>query len=93
MRRRQETGATSPPTGHAWFAAGPATFGSFIREQRIRTGMSRSTLAQRTRLSHRMVEDIECNRVTPAYSDVQTLAAAFGLNESELLKRVGYVGH
>ncbi len=81
---------SDPPS---FFSRHPATFGSFIREQRIGAGLSRSLLARTTGISHAMLENIEYGRVTATYSDVRALAEAFGLDEQALLERAGYVGH
>jgi transcriptional regulator with XRE-family HTH domain len=78
MRKRQATKMAAPPS---LFSHQPATFGSFIREQRLGAGLSRSLLSQRTGISHAMLENIEYGRVTATYSDVRALATAFGLDE------------
>jgi len=90
MRKRRGTIMPDPPSS---CSPQPATFGSFIREQRVGAGLSRSLLAQRAGISHAMLENIEYGRVTATYSDVRALAKAFGLNEQALLERAGYVGH
>jgi transcriptional regulator with XRE-family HTH domain len=90
MRKRRGTIMPSAPT---LISRQPATLGSFIREQRVGAGLSRSLLAQRTGISHAMLENIEYGRVTATYSDVRILAKAFGLDEQALLDRAGYVRH
>lgn len=90
MRKRSETNTSYLPS---LFEHELATFGSFVREQRISAGLSRSLLAQRTGISLAMVEDIEHSRASATYADVGALARVFGLSERALLERVGYVGH
>ncbi len=56
-----------------------------IRQQRLERGLSLTQLAERTRLSRRMLTYIEtCERV-PTVDTVARISRAFGVQPSELL--------
>lgn len=88
MNRRGESppGDSSPS-----FVIPTSTVGSVLRELRVNAGLSRSALSQRTGISHQMIENFECNRVPPSYSNIRALAPVLGTNEGELLAQAGYV--
>jgi transcriptional regulator with XRE-family HTH domain len=78
MTKRHENKMPDRPSV---FSHESAMFGSFVREQRIGAGLSRSLLAQRPGISHAVVENSEYGRVTATYSNVRALAKVFGLSE------------
>lgn len=74
------------------FSLPGSTLSSFLRELRVRTGLSRLALSEWTGISHAMIENFECNKVTPLDSHLRALALALGIDVSELLARTGNVG-
>jgi transcriptional regulator with XRE-family HTH domain len=78
------------PNG-TWERVAASTFGSYLRERRIQAGFSRATLARQSGISLAMIENLEHNRVPPDDADIRLLAAALGIEETEVLVQAGYV--
>jgi ribosome-binding protein aMBF1 (putative translation factor) len=68
-----------------------ATFGGFLRHQRVARGLSRALLASRTDLEEATVEKIELNEAVPSYRDVKKLARVLKIPEQALIDAAGYL--
>ena len=67
------------------------TLGHYLRQSRIRCALSKAALAQRSGLPAKGIDDFEANRAVPSYSDIRVLAQHLGIEEQELLLKVGCI--
>ena len=85
------TNGAQPPPSSSLAGAQPATFGSFLRLQRLGKSLSRPALADRTGIPEEVLEKLERNQTAPSYPQIRLLARDFGLAETELLTKAGYI--
>lgn len=68
-------------------------FSDYIRELRNAQGISQRQLARRVGMSNAEISRIESGeRTLPRVTSIKVLAMALGVDEVELLKKVGYSG-
>jgi transcriptional regulator with XRE-family HTH domain len=70
---------------------GRKTFGSFLKRERARCGLSRHSLAVMTDMQERRLAEIELNQSVPSYQDIKTFAAVLEIPEPDLLEAAGCV--
>ena len=61
-------------------------FGNRVRKLRKAKGLTQDVLAEKIDISARNLSDIENGKVNPYYSTIYSIAKAFGISMSELLK-------
>lgn len=76
---------------HTWHYTGQNTFGSFLKKERSRRGMSRHSLAITTGIQERRLMEIELNQRAPSYGHLKILAAVLKIPEQALLEAAGCI--
>jgi transcriptional regulator with XRE-family HTH domain len=79
------------PQAYIWHYAGQNTFGSFLKRERTRCGLSRHSLAVITGIQERRLRQIELNQSPPSYQDMKNFAAVLEIPEQDLLEAAGCI--
>jgi len=68
---------------------GVHTFGNFLKQERLRRGISRSLLSARAQIEPARLSSFECNAVVPHLDEMERMAKAMGLERELLLRKLG----